>query len=415
MSCTGFEFEGRITGTKGALLTAELLGASLGAWCEICAEKSIKAQIVNFHESEVHLAPLGEIEGLTPYTKVKTQNESPSICVGDFLLGKTVNALGIPHVYENQSKSQSKTFPIYSSPPNFVDRAEIFEQIETGIKVIDTFCPIGFGQRMGVIAQAGVGKSTLLNQIAKLDSFDVAVVGLIGERGREVQEFINSLEEFDKCVLVVSTSDEPPILRATAPYTATAIAEYFRDRGKRVLLIIDSLTRTARALRDVGLSVGEIPVRHGYTPSVYSALPRLIERAGNTNKGSITALYSLLGSEEFEDPLSEEVKSLLDGHIMLSSSVAQQGIRPSVDILRSLSRLSEKLLPEDVRRSVSTLLRLHQRITRDRDIITFGGVPDNELKLAIELEASFINFRNQGLNDFISKEISFERIRSLVF
>lgn len=411
MTFDGMEFEGRVTGTKGSLLTADLIGATLGAWCEIQCATPLKAKIVNFHESEVLLAPLGDIVGLSSLSKVRTSNKTPAVTVGNFLIGNSVNALGEPIQNINYKDYQKVQVPLYRTPPHFLDRAPITKQLETGIKVIDGITPIGVGQRMGVIAQAGVGKSTLLSQIAKRADVDIIVIGLIGERGREVQEFTELFLGSDarkRCILVISTSDDPPILRATAPYTATAIAEFFRDQGNKVLLVLDSLTRTARALRDVGLSIGEIPVRHGYTPSVYAELPKLIERAGSTHKGSITALYSLLGSEDHDDPLSEEVKSLLDGHIILSSSVAQQGIRPSVDVLRSLSRLSGKLLPEEVQSAANTMIRLHQRVVRDRDLVTFGGIPDEELKIALDIENEFSKFRNQSLEKYYDKSETFK-------
>ena len=273
--------------------------------------------------------------------------------------------------------------------------------------MIDTLLPLGKGQRTCLIAPAGTGKSTLLSHIAKSTEAEVIVIALIGERGREVREFLDltlSDELKKKCVVVVSTSEEAAIRRAKAQETATTIAEYFRDKGKDVLLLVDSLTRTARALRDVGLSLGEMPVRHGFTPSVFAKLPILLERTGTSDKGSITAIYTLLGADDggSEDPLAEEIKSLLDGHIILSREVAASGIRPAINILKSLSRVEERLTPNEMIPFVSKLKKLLQRIERDKDLILLGGSPDPELKEALLLERKISQFRNQGINDCFS-------------
>jgi FliI/YscN family ATPase len=278
------------------------------------------------------------------------------------------------------------------------------------VRAIDTFCPIGYGQRLGIFAGAGVGKSTLLGMIARHADVDVCVIALVGERGREVQEFIHEClgeEGLARSVVVVATSDESPLRRLIAPQTATSIAEYYRAQGLRVLLLVDSLTRTARAIREVELAAGEPPVRQGYTSGVYTELPRLLERAGNDDSGSITALYTVLTTgEQDSDPLADEIKSILDGHLVLSQQVQLEGIRPAIDVLRSVSRLREKLQSEEVRVCMENLLTVLGRLRRDRDIVLLGGSPDPALRTALRIEPELKRFLSQRPKDHTtSKEL----------
>lgn len=395
------EYEGRVTGIKGPLILASLFGVPMGSFCLIETDRgSIPGKIVGFEEEKVQIAPLGDTAGISLLAKVTSFGLPPSIPIGESLRGKIVDALGRPLDGVINEPLSSLDRP----PPKALNRKPISKMLKTGIKTIDCFFPIGEGQRLAVIAPAGTGKSTLLGTLANQVEADIVVIGLVGERGREVKEFLELTENIEsKRVVVVATSDEAPIRRALAPFTATSIAEYFRDKGLRVLLLIDSLTRTARAIRDVGLTAGELPIRHGYTPSVYTELPKLLERAGTSEHGSITAFYTLLGADgDTEDPLSEEVKSLLDGHLLLSRKEAQRGIRPAIDPLRSLSRVTERLLPDSVALYRNEALRLLERLERDRDIVLFGGTPDSELKRALEIEPRILTLRNQRLNEIVS-------------
>lgn len=392
------EYEGKIIGIKGPLIQASLFGVPMGSGCIIQTENgSIQGKIVGFEEEKVQIAPLGDTTGVSLLGKVTSFGAPPSIPVGDSLKGKVVDALGVALDGEIAEPSTSLENP----PPKVLHRRPITKMLKTGIKSIDCFFPIGEGQRLAVIAPAGTGKSTLLGNLANQVEADLVVIGLVGERGREVKEFLELTDSLkEKRIVVVATSDEAPIRRSLAPFTATRIAEYFRDQGLSVLLLIDSLTRTARAIRDVGLTAGELPIRHGYTPSVYTELPRLLERAGTSESGSITAFYTLLGADgDTEDPLAEEVKSLLDGHLLLSRKEAQRGVRPAIDPLRSLSRVTERLLPSDIRFLRDEVLKLLERLERDRDIVLFGGTPDYELKRAIELEPKLTALRTQNLNE----------------
>jgi FliI/YscN family ATPase len=263
------------------------------------------------------------------------------------------------------------------------------------------------GQRIGIFASAGLGKSTLLGTMAKRAEADIIVVALVGERGREVQEFIDeTLGEsgLARSVLVVATSDDSSLMRQTAPYTATAIAEYFRDQGKNVLLIVDSLTRMARAIRETSIAAGEVPVRHGYTTSVYTQLPKLVERAGRTSSGSITGLYTVLTNQEDDiDPLADEIKSLLDGHICLRRELADLGVFPPIDITQSVSRLFSKLQSSEYRASAGVISRAMARYLKERQIALLGGVADDELSRILTHKEKLLNTMRQALGESLSR------------
>jgi flagellum-specific ATP synthase len=332
-------------------------------------------------------------------------------------LGLVIDALGRPlntDVYSTNKRLQIK---IRNSPPGPLERSPINSQLTTGVKIVDSFCPIGYGQRMAISASAGVGKSTLIGMITRNARVDATVIALVGERGREVGEFIDEClgpEGLARSILVVATSDESAGRRWMAPQLATAIAENLRDSGLNVLLVIDSLTRSARAIRDLGLSAGELPVRQGYTAAVYTQLPKLLERAGKTKTGSITGLYTLLSSSENEhDALSEEVRSLLDGHLILDSGMARSGIRPAIDPLQSLSRLAGRFIEPTLQVDIECILSAFKRLRNDRDIVLLGGTPDPELRAALELESQITSAISQGTRDCIDSAISYNIIRAL--
>jgi len=379
--------------------------AAIGQVCYVTAgTRPIAAQIIAFKDDLITLAPLDHLTGIGPGAAISGSGELLNLNLPLDMQGRVLDALGTP-IDQSEADSVSAqaaylSLPVDSPPPHPLSRRPINTPLATGVRAIDAFCPIGRGQRIGLFASAGIGKSTLLGMIARHSQADLNVIALVAERGREVGDFIHEVlgpEGLKKSVLVVATSDESPARRQLAAFSATAIAEHFRAQGKHVLLLVDSLTRTARAIREVGLAAGELPVRQGYTSSVYTALPRLIERAGTDANGSISAIYTVLTAGENDlDPLGEELKSLLDGHIVLDSSVASRGIRPAIDITQSVSRLTPRLLSNEEQLEIRELTKVLQRLKKDKDILLLGGTPDQELKAALELEAALSDFLNQN-------------------
>lgn len=412
---------GKVLSVRGLVLTATLPQAAVGDLCYVHATEraEIPAMVVGFDENTVTLAPFSHLQGIAPGAQVKNSAKTPEVTVSDELLGHVVDCCG--SIIDSRPLSNSKhayKVSIYNAAPNPLTRERLLTHFNTGVASIDLFTPLAYGQRLGVLAPAGSGKSTLLGMIARNADIDCAVIGLIGERGREVREFIEDVlgvEGLKRSVVVVSTSDEPAIRRMLAPYTATAIAEYFRAKGKRVLLVIDSLTRTARAMREVGLSSGELPIRHGYPASVYAELPRLIERTGSNERGSITALYSVLSDQERElDPLSEEIQSLVDGQIRLSRDVALRGIRPAIDLTRSISRLATKILSPHEQLERRKIVSMLGRLERDRDIMLLGGTPDTELETLLKLEPRLRALCHQEIPERVNQCERVKEIKSLL-
>lgn len=416
---------GKVISLRGSLIVARLPDIAIGDICHISRrnQATLRAQAVSFENDLCFLAPFDELEGLSPNAEVKCYAELPSIVVAEHLIGTIIDPLGNPlnkkiDYIESELFSTTTKVPLYAAAPNPLSRIPIKEKLHCGIKSIDLFTPIGYGQRIGLFAGPGLGKSTLLGMLARNSKVDLTVIALVGERGREVNEFINDVLGaigLKNSIVVVSTSNESPLRRVMAAQSATAIAEYFRAKGMRVMLIIDSLTRVARAIRDVSLAAGELPLRQGYTPSVYSELPKLLERAGNSDGGSITAIYSILTqNDESNDALGEEVKSLLDGHIILNGSIANEGIRPAIDILNSISRLKETLQNDKEKELCLTFLKILQRIRKDKDIVLMGGQADKELQVALELEESISKFLTQGPEQVYAAEESCEELDKIV-
>ncbi len=340
--------EGELTGSRGGLLQAILPGASLGEMCyvESTSAHPSTAQIISFQGDHVELFPVSTSSTPSAGSKVWSFGEPLAIKIPANPLGMVLDAMG-KVLHPNGSRIANKVRPIqlHKKPPSFFDRQQIQERNITGVSLLDIFCPIGMGQRISVCAPAAVGKSTLLSMLARNMQYDCCVIALIGERGREVQEFYESLERetLRKVIFVVSTSDETPVHRRLAAFTAMGVAESFAQEGKQVLLLLDSLTRTLRAMREIALLQGELPTHYGYPPSVFSDLPALFERAGKFNQGSITAVFSLLKEERTSDPVAKEIESLLDGHVILSPRWKERGLVPAIDPLASLSRLEEHL------------------------------------------------------------------------
>lgn len=354
---------GQVTQVLGTLVKAVVPGVRMGERCQLVnprTQQARVAEVIGFQGETVLLSVLGDLEGLSAETEVWPTQEALSVPCGPALLGRVIDGLGNP--LDGAPLTTTSRVALQAPPCNPLQRRRIASPLALGVRAVDTALTCGEGQRLGIFAAAGVGKSTLLAQMMRSTQAEVTVLALIGERGREVREFIErdlGSAGLQHSVVVVATSDRPAMERVTAAFAATAIAEAFRDAGKRVLLLMDSLTRFARARREVGLAAGEPPVRQGFTPSVFATLPRLVERAGATERGSITALYTVLvEGEEAEDPIAEEVKSLLDGHIVLSTRLAERGHFPAIDVLKSVSRCQPALLSESQRALVRRLRRL---------------------------------------------------------
>jgi ATP synthase in type III secretion protein N len=359
---------GRVVRACGTLLEVSGLAARIGELCRLQDDRTeLLAEVVGLTEDRALLMPLGSLHGISTRTRVDTCGTTQAVRVSDAMIGRVLDASGAP-LDSSTALACTTAMPLMAPPPHPLQRAPVHKCFETGVRAIDTLLSVGEGQRLGIFAAAGGGKSTLLGMLARRSAADVNVIALIGERGREIQEFISdSLQgDLSRSVLVVSTSDSPALSRARAVYTATAIAEYFRDQGRRVLLLVDSITRYARALREVGLTAGEPPTRRGFPPSVFSTLPQVLERAGNSDKGSITAFYTVLvEDEESADPVGEEVRSILDGHLVLSRKLAAANHYPAIDILQSVSRVMDRIVPDEHRQAAATARRL---LAKHRDL-----------------------------------------------
>lgn len=391
---------GSVRKVIGTIIEARLPNARIGELCLIKPKQrnAIRAQVVGFSDEDVFLTALDSLEGVGPRTQVVNTGKPLLIPVCEELLGRIVDATGEP-IDGLGEISNSVMTSVKKSAPDPLSRGRINRLLHTGIRSIDTLISVGEGQRMGVFSSAGVGKSSLLGMISRGSSADVNVIALIGERGREVKDFIEDnlgAEGLKKSIVVVSTSEEPAQRRILAAYTATTIAEYFREKKLKVLLLMDSVTRFARALREVALSLGEPPARQGYPPSVFSTLPELFERAGNADGGSITAFYTvLLNSEQIEDPLGEEIRALLDGHLYLSLALSQHGHYPAIDILKSNSRLMQ-VLAESRHLELSNKFRsLWSTYEQNRELISIGAYKkgsDNRIDEAIKKRDKLISF-----------------------
>jgi FliI/YscN family ATPase len=338
----------------------------------------VKAEVVGFQGGEVLLMPIGELTNIGPESEVVGTGDCLCVPVGESLLGRVLNGVGEPMDAEARGPlTCAHQYPIYAAPPDPLRRRRVTQPVGIGVRAIDALLTCGEGQRVGLFAAAGVGKSTLLGMIARNTEAEVNVITLVGERGREVRDFLEhdlGAEGLARSVVVCATSNEPSLVRLKAAYVGTAIAEYFRDQGKKVMLMMDSVTRFARAQREVGLACGEPPARAGYTPSVFSQLPKLLERAGNSDKGSITAFYTVLvAGDDMNEPVADEVRSILDGHIVLSRDLAGQGHYPAIDILQSVSRVMSAVAEPDHRQAAGRLRDVLATYEKQKDLILIGA------------------------------------------
>lgn len=343
---------GRVTQVVGTIIRASAPGAKIGELCMLgdrYSSHQLPAEVVGFSEDAALLTPLGELTGVSSGTEVMPTGRTHRVTVGPALIGRVLDGLGKPIDGKGPLIGET-TYPVYAAPPNPMHRQLITRPLTLGVRALDATLTCGEGQRMGIFAAAGGGKSTLLASLVRNCEADVTVLALIGERGREVREFLDhdlGAEGLAKSVLVVATSDKSSMERLKAAYVATAIAEYYRDSGKRVLLMMDSVTRFARAQREIGLAAGEPPTRRGFPPSVFATLPQLMERAGQSDKGSITGLYTVLvEGDDMTEPIADETRSILDGHIILSRKLAAQNHYPAIDVLASVSRVMNNIVPK---------------------------------------------------------------------
>jgi len=396
--------EGRVRSALGTIVRATLPEATIGAFATLTTSHgTVDAKVVGFAGAEVVLVPLGDLSGLKPGAPVVLAARRHQITVGTALIGRVLDGQG--HPMDGKGPVQGESWAVTREAPQPLLRKRIHRAVHTEIPVLDGMLTLGHGQRVALFAGPGVGKSTLLGQLARCKDFDVVVLALVGERGREVREFIEEglgAEGLSRSVVVVTTSDSPAQTRVACAEVATSIAEYFRDRHQmNVLLCVDSLSRVARAQREVGLAAGEPPVRQGYPPSLSGLLSRLLERAGNSEVGSITACYSVLTEAgQLDDPVADEVSGLLDGHIVLSKTIAERGIWPAVDILRSLSRLQHRVASEPHWRAASAVRKLISTYESKRDLVELGAYTrgDEVLDEAIERWPELIELFNSGVS-----------------
>ncbi len=367
------EVRGKVTQVVGTIIKANVPGVKVG---EICTLRNpwesfeLDAEVVGFARDAALLTPLGGLMGISAATEVSPSGRVHMVPVGTSLLGRVLNGLGRPLDVDKNGPLKPETYyPVYADPPGPLQRRMITDPLSLGVRALDGLLTCGEGQRMGIFAAAGGGKSTLLAQIIRNTEAEVSVLALIGERGREVREFIEKdlgPEGLKRSVIVVSTSDRSSMERLKAAYVATAVAEYFRDQGKRVLLMMDSVTRFARAQREIGLAAGEPPTRRGFPPSVFAALPLMMERAGNSDKGSITALYTVLvEGDDMTEPVADETRSILDGHIILSRKLAEASHYPAIDILASVSRVQDAIVADD---HTTAAKRLRELMAKYQDV-----------------------------------------------
>ncbi|MDB0440893.1 flagellar protein export ATPase FliI [Clostridioides difficile] len=398
--------EGRVKKIIGLTVEVEGIKAFVGELCVIYNQvnKPVNCEVVGFKDKEVILMALGELTLIAPGCKVISKGIPLSVMCSDNLLGKVLDGLGNP--IDNSEVVLGDRYNLNNEPPDPMKRKKIRSIMETGVRAIDAFTTCGEGQRIGIFAGSGVGKSTTLGMIARNAKADVNVIALVGERGREVLDFIDKdlgEEGMKKSVVVCATSDKAPLVRLKGALTATAIAEYFRDQGKKVILMMDSVTRFAMAQREVGIAIGEPPAQKGYTPSVFAILPKLMERTGTSDKGSITAFYTVLvDGDDFNEPIADTTRGILDGHIVLSRDLANKNHYPSIDVLNSLSRLMNEIASKEDIKVASFARDMLSEYREAEDLINIGAYAsgtNKKIDEAIYYHEHIISFLKQGINE----------------
>ncbi len=418
---TPLRVKGKVTQVIGLVMEVSGLRPTIGEYCLVEVEgqkEPLGAEVVGFRQGKSLLMPLGSLRGIGPGCGVVATGKPFYIKLSPELQGKVLDGLGRPILGGETGKGL--TYSVENQPPNPLERRPIEEVMVTGVRAIDCLLTCGQGQRIGIFSGSGVGKSTLLGMIARFSAAEVSVIALVGERGREVMDFINNdlgPEGLKRSVVVVSTSDRPALERVKAAHVATAVAEYFRDRGRRVILMMDSVTRYAMALREIGLAIGEPPATKGYTPSVFAALPRLLERSGTSASGSITGFYTVLvDGDDFNEPIADAVRGILDGHIVLSRKLAARNHFPAIDVLESTSRLMPYLVPLEHREHAGRVTELLAAYRDNEDLINIGAYVKGSnpgVDRAIAYRERIEQFLRQDLSQSVSWEESMQAFASL--
>lgn len=411
-----FKKYGRVTRVVGLMIESQGPDSSIGDVCKIHihsahnGHQEILAEVVGFRDEIMILMPFSSLRDISIGCLVESTEKPLEIKVGPELIGKVLDSMGNP--YDGYALPRGLVpVPTEQDPPNPMTRPPIQDRLEVGVKAIDGMLTVGMGQRVGIFAGSGVGKSTLLGMIARNTKAELNVIALVGERGREVREFIErdlGPEGLSRSIVVAATSDQPALMRIKAAFTATAIAEYFRDRGMNVMLMMDSVTRVAMAQREVGLAVGEPPATRGYTPSVFAILPKLLERTGTNLKGTITAFYTVLvDGDDMNEPIADAVRGILDGHIVLDRTLANKGQYPAINVLKSVSRLMNHIAEPEHVKAASRLRELYYTYSKSEDLINIGAYKrgtSREIDEAIQYEPLITTFLKQGFMDKISLE-----------
>mgnify|MGYP001108676988 FL=1 len=419
-SSPALSVKGMVTQVIGMVMEVSGIRPFIGEVClvEITGGKPLLAEAVGFRQGRALLMPLGDLKGVGPGCRVKATGHHFYVKAGPKILGKVIDGLGNP--LQDTLDGEIQNLMVDNSPPNPLERKPIDQVMVTGVRAIDTLLTCGQGQRIGIFSGSGVGKSTLMGMIARYSEADVSVIALVGERGREVGDFLNNdlgAEGLKRSVVVVSTSDRPALERVKAALVATAVAEYFRDQGLKVILMMDSVTRFAMALREIGLAIGEPPATKGYTPSVFAALPRLLERSGTSHFGSITGFYTVLvDGDDFNEPIADAVRGILDGHIVLSRDLAAQNHFPAIDILNSISRLMPYLIEEEHKEKASQAKDLLSAYAESEDLINIGAYVDGSnprVDRAIAYRDRLKEFLCQDMSISVSWQQSKEELRAL--
>lgn len=415
---------GKVKRVVGLMIESRGPESSIGDLCYIYAgstnKTKIPAEVVGFKDENVLLMPYLQVTNISPGSIVEATEEPLTVKVGTGLIGQVLDSFGLP-LNEMALPKGLTSVPTDQSPPNPMKRPPIHEKMEVGVRVIDSLLTVGKGQRVGIFAGSGVGKSTLMGMIARNTNADLNIIALIGERGREVREFIDrdlGPEGLKRSIVVVATSDQPALMRLKAAYTATAIAEYFRDKGLNVMFMMDSVTRVAMAQREIGLAIGEPPTTKGYTPSVFAILPKLLERTGTNEAGTITAFYTVLvDGDDLNEPISDTVRGILDGHIVLDRQLANKGQFPAINVLKSISRVMNLIIDSNHRNSASKLRDLLSTYLNSEDLINIGAYKrgsSREIDEAIKYYPKIISFLKQNVEDKVSIKQSIESLNLLI-
>ena len=421
-ACNCVGLEGKITRVVGLIAEGQGMGMSVGSSClvETDTGSTIRAEVVGFKEDSVVLMPYGDTRGIRPGSRISFLDRSPRVNVGDGFLGRVVDGMGMP-LDGHGAVPSSRQYPLYGSPINPMQRGPIRERMDVGIAAINAFVPLGRGQRVAIMSGSGIGKSILMSMMTRHTTADVTVIGLVGERGREVKEFVEEslgTDGMKKAVVVAATSDSPPLVRMRGAYLATTLAEYFRDQGKHVLLIIDSITRFAMSSRDVGLAAGEPPTSRGYTPSFFVKIPVLLERAGNIQgKGSITGIYTVLvEGDDLNEPVGDTIRSIVDGHIVLSRKLANKGHYPAVDVLESISRVMRDVISPEHLALRDRAVDIISTYRDSEDMIVIGAYADGsdpKIDTAKNLMPKIERFLKQEISQTVSYETALARLSEI--